>query len=374
MRSTSSNSRQFLSICLIFASTLVAVLIPEKSQAVEAYESPPLTWRENSFAASLTGEYFTSNTNYDVNRGSTVNLPSNYNFANFTSHLRGRYALSGTFSGFASGGWSRTALTDLSGDRTANSLTDLSLGLDYVAWRRWVKLVIEAQGGYPIDSVNTTQTVPLTSDGVPFGRIGVFAFKPMRYFRLTGFTGFQYMLSGLASRFLYQANVEVPFRSFVVGAGIDGYEAVTSDSNGYSSRVLTQSLAEATSNHFYAFEPGLLEARGWIGYAPSRGLQLRVGYVKTLNGVRTAAGQSILFALAYNGQDLFGPSVQTLEDEASPPIQDDEGFRTHQEKSDRTLFQDRPTQQRPRARRPVRRANPPGDSLDQTEQILEQRK
>ncbi len=340
------------------------------AKAVHAYELPPTSWEANSFGASVTGEYFFSNANYDQKRGSYTRLPGGNNFSNFTTHVRGRYGLTRSLGGFLSAGYARTQVEDAFGTRSGTSLTDLSAGFDYILTRRWIKLIAEGQAGYPMDFVEPGQTSPLTSEGVPFGRFGLFAFKPFRSVRLDGYFGLEYLGGGMASRALYQANIEFPLRKFLIGAGISGYEAITADQKSYAERISTAVLAGGSSLRYSAHEPALTEARAWIGFQPTKAIQARIGAAKTINGLRSAEGQSFVFALAFNGQDLFGPSVDELEEEAARGSS--RGFKSDLEKHDQSLFQEEPPPAPPKKLAP--KGPSAGESLDQTEKILERKK
>ena len=355
---------------LVLVLALVFVLVLPRAHAVEAYEPPPMSWLENSWGATVTGDYFMSNTNYDQIRGSYTRLPGP-NFSNtFTSHLRARYGLTRDINLFAGFGLAQTNVRDIFGDKSSTSITDIGGGLDFVFWRRWIKLIFEAQGGYPIDAVDVMQTKPLTSDGVPFGRIGIFAYRPFRYFRLTGFVGFDYPTVNLSKKVLYQVYGEIPISKVSFGGGINGYEAVIDDSLSQAERVAVTLLKNGGSTRFYAWNPGLLEARAWIGFKPNKQWSFRVGYAKTLNGLRTAEGQSVLFSIGFNARDLFGPSVETLEEDARSV----ETFVPDTEKTDQSLFRDEPPPKPARKGRIPRKTGPSAEeSLDQTEKLLERK-
>jgi hypothetical protein len=368
MVATSRFKHQSFRVVLAFSILLFARGV----SAVEAYEPPPLSWIQDSWGTSMTGEYFSTNTNYDQTRGSFTRLVGNNTLTNFTSHVRGRYGLTTSTALFTGFGFAQTNVKDALGERAGSSITDLTIGADFILWRRWFKAIVEAQGGYPIDAVDRQQKKPLTSDGVPFGRIGLFVYKPFRQFRLTGYAGVDYPTEGLSKKFLYQIYGEIPVRQFLIGGGVNGYEAFLADSLSQAERQATPIVANAQSLRFYAFEPALLEARGWVGFRPSKSWSIRAGYAKTLNGLRTAEGQSFIFSLAFNAKDLFGTSVETLEEDARS-VSPDANFVSDRETTDQSLFRDEPP---PKPKRIVAPPKTPGaiDSLDQTEKLLERRK
>ena len=214
-------------------------------------------------------------------------------------------------------------------------MNEVYVGVDFMLARRWWRVVPEIEASYPTDATQKLQTNPLTSDGTPYANLGVFLFKPYRYLRFEGYLGFHIPGDQLATRFMYNLGAEIAmFGAFTLGGAIQGYESVIADGTSNIERQATQAVADATSSRFWAYNSALLEAKAWIGLRFDRSFGLRLGYAKTLNGVRTAEGQSILLALYYNtpGQGGVGPrrGLPSLEVGPIPvtPRAQNPGFRS----------------------------------------------
>ena len=230
--------------------------------------------------------------------------------------------------------------------------------------RRWWRVVPEVEVAYSFDQFKQGQTAALTSDGASYANIGVFMFKPYRYLRFESYLGFHFPGEDLAKRFHYRLGAEIAmFGAFTVGGGVQGYESVLADATSSLQRKITQSSADATSSRFWAYNPALLEANVWLGLRFDKAFGVRLGYAKTLNGVRTAEGQSILLSLYYNSigngpgpsaRRLGAPSVSVGPTPIAPKNRT-EDFRTEPEPNDPELF------------------DPGADSLDNTERLFDKK-
>ena len=344
---------------------LVTTLLPSLVRAGLIPESPPSAWNPGSFGVSATGEYFTSQANYDETRGSYTRLNNSNSFSDFETRARARYAFANAVSAYSGIAFAQSHAVDGSLDKTNGNVTEAFLGADFQLIRRWWRVIPEVEFSFPTDETKTNQTIPLTSDGTWFGRAGVFLFKPYKYFRMESYLGFQYPGNGLAKRFLYTLYAETAFASgFSFGGGIDGTESLLTDDNSNNQRITQQILADAGSHRYAAYNPSLIEARAWLGFRADKSFAFRLGYAKTLNGMRSAEGQSILLSVAYNsaGDKATG---HRLREESQKHAE--ETFRTDPEQNDPQLFQN------PDEDTPPPRAVPKKENLDETERILENR-
>lgn len=344
-----------------------------RASAVTAYEAPLGGWQHDSFGLSLSTEYFMSKANYSDTRGSYERLLGDSSFTSWESHLRGRYNLNEAFSFYAAQGFTNSHAVDALNDKTNSTLTDLSLGADFLLNKKYVHLIPELQIGFPLNSAPANQTSPLTSDAVFFTRIGMFFYKPFRHFRLGGYTGLHVNTDNLPSKFLYEATIDVRlFRIVTIGGGIDGYETVIGDRVTYQERYQYNLKTDAGSQRFRSFDPALLEGRAWIGFWPEKTLWVRVGYAKTLNGMHTAEGQSLLLSLAYNSQSLSGGSREATPVPSGPaapvkrPNSDEalRGFQPEIEQTEQGIFEEEAKEVLPIDNKA---------DLDKTEKMLEKR-
>ncbi len=326
----------------LFASPAFGLTVPE---------TPPSSWNQGSFGVQTTSEYFLSHANYSDTRGSWENLPNNNKWSSFENQLKLRYGFTSMislFGGIVANGVTATDTTVLNPDKTSTNTDAIFGGADFLLARRWWRVVPEVEGGYSLNDFKRGQTTPLTSDGAPYVKLGLFMFKPYRYLRFEAYTGFHLPGVDLAKRFAYRLGAEVAlFGAFTFGGGVQGYETVLSDATTSVDRKLTQTSADATSARFWAYNPALLEVNGWIGLRFDRSFGVRLGYAKTLNGVRAAEGQSILLSLYYNSPGN-GPSpiprrigTPRVSVGSTPiaPKSHTEDFRTVPEPTDPELFE-----------------------------------
>jgi hypothetical protein len=181
-------------------------------------------------------------------------------------------------------------------------------------------------------------------------------FKPYRYLRFEGYLGMHIPGEQLATRFMYNLGAEVAmFGAFTAGAAIQGYESVIADSTSHAERKLTQASADAMSQRFWAYNPALLEAKGWIGLRFDKSFGVRLGYSKTLNGVRTAEGQSVLLSLYYNTAGTGARRASPLVGPEPVAPRGRDGFKTEPEPNDPEVFE---------------KTNP-DTSLDSTERLFD---
>lgn len=266
-----------------------------------AVELPPWWWNQGSYGLSATTEYFRTTANYDETRGSFQRLPNDNTFSTFETKLRARYGLTSRWSLFTGFGFAQVRAVDPLNEKTNSAVTDVFAGADFLLPLKWIRLVPEIQAGYPITAIDTKSTNPLTSEGVGYVRATLFARKVFKHLELFGHGGLYVPAEGLAKRFEYGTGLDVRLGSSIsVGGGIEGYETAMPDELSLAERSKVTSAADAGSYRFYAYNPALLEAQAWIRFQPDRSLLIRAGYGKTLNGIRSAEGQSFLLTVSFN--------------------------------------------------------------------------
>ena len=240
--------------------------------------------------------------------------------------------------------------TSLGVTRSNSALNEVYGGIDFLLARRYWRVVPEIEASYPIEENSRLQTNPMVSDGAPYANLGIFMFKPYRYLRFESYLGFHIPGEQLATKFMYNLGAEIAmFGAFTVGGAIQGYESVLADGKSSAERKLNQTTADATSARFMAYNPALLEAKAWVGLRFDRSFGIRLGYAKTLNGVRSAEGQSFLLSLYYNTAGKVRPKAVG-----------GDRFRTEPEPNDPEIFE----QQQPVA---------PDSSLDTTEKLFDKK-
>ncbi len=355
-------------ITIFLGLSLLAVVCGPRASAVTAYETPPGGWASRTYGLSARVEYFVTQANYDNVRGSYSRLPNENKFSTIQSTFRGRYNFTTKFSTFAGLGLGYSQATDNVYHKTNSQITEVFGGANWLLHRQYFRIVPEVLVSIPMHPTDPNQTEPMTSDGVPYIRSGLFAHKPFRKFRLGAFGGFHIPLSDLGTRFAYEVTADMRLFSIVtLGGGISGYETFLADRSTRESRLQTAQRANAGSFRYYAFEPALIEARGWIGFRPDRTLWIRVGLAKTLNGIDTAEGFSITGSISFNPQP---PTVvRTSAPQRYKYIRPDESsaqrsFEPDTEDVDYDLFESEEAEVLPSSGE---------DALDQTEKLLEKK-
>ena len=322
--------------------TSAVSLIATSAGGLTVPETPPSSWNQGSFGVQTTSEYFISRANYSETRGSWQSLPNDNKWNSFENTLKLRYGFTPAISlygGATADGVTATDNAAASPNKTNSNIDIAFAGADFLLARRWWRVVPEIEGGYSLNDFKRGQTTPLTSDGAPFVNLGMFMFKPYRYLRFEAYTGFHLPGIDLAKTFNYRFGAEIAMLgAFTLGGGVQGYETVLSDATTNFDRKITQTSADATSARFWAYNPALLEVNGWIGLRFDRSFGVRLGYAKTLNGVRAAEGQSILLSLYYNSRGNGpGPMPKRI---STPRVSvGPKEFRTVPEPTDPELFE-----------------------------------
>lgn len=339
--------------------------------AVTAFERPPGGWLDRSLGLSVTTEYFTTKANYESARGSYTRLTGDNKFSSLDTKFRARYSFSRELSAFGGFGLGYSQATDATFQKSNSQISEIFGGLNFLLHRKYLHVVPEVIVSAPINATSPVQTAPMTSDGVPYLRTGLFVHKPYRYFRFGAFGGFHVPLSDLGTRLVYELTVDARVFSIVtIGGGINGYETFLSDNGSLASRRQTAALANAGSQRYYAFEPALIEARGWVGFRPDRTLWIRVGAAKTLNGTNTAEGLALTASITYNSPRLFGtaPSTETRSSQPRTARPDEDSARKkfvpESETTEQDIFDSEEEEVLPRTKK---------DELDQTEKLLEKK-
>ncbi len=294
-------ARSFFSLALI-----AAVLFSFKTEA-SPIETPPWSWRNGSFGISSTTEYFSSKANYDTVRGQFAKLTGDNNLTDFNTWLRGRYAFWPRFSMYVGAGLGQVRAVDAASEKTNGGLTEAYLGGHFTVWRQWLLMVAEIEAGMPLDaggplkSYSRLQTTPLIDDGAYYGRAILHMRRDIGFFRLFGHVGVRIPTDGLAKTLLYGVFGEVPIGNFLmVGGGVDGNETMLNDELTLAERGSTQVSANAGSARYRAFDPALLAARAWVGFKPGQTVEIRAGYMHTITGQRTAAGQAYTLNVVFS--------------------------------------------------------------------------
>lgn len=280
--------------------TLVVLVLAACQQAV-ATDLPPWRWKARAWRIDTQLSYFTTHANFDDAGGTFERLPRDNAYSVTELRLRTRYNLLSRLSFYLGADAARATSRDANLDRENSALTDLTAGADVVLLQKWIRLIAELEGSYPLDPIDSGTTDVLTNDGVAFARASLLAYKPFRWVNSFVHSGVKYRTEGLATLLLWGVGLEKPFaQRYLIGLGLEGYRTLLSDSLRKAERTQVTNRVDGGSGTFYAYDPAVLETRVWFGWNPLDAWQLRVGYGNTLNGVRAAHGQTVFAQISFS--------------------------------------------------------------------------
>ncbi len=288
-------------MCFLLRVSAILIAVAAAPTARAAVEPPPWKWKAGHWRVTTQAARFSTGANYDDARGSFSRLPGDNSFAVTGLGLRARYNPSPRLSFYGGGDVAFATAKDAALERSNSAVTGVAAGVDYVLWQNWVRLVAEGEAFYSADQIDVDTTDALTNDGVHHLRATLFAFKPFKWLNAYAHVGLKARDEGLAALLPWGVGLEKPFRRrYLFGAGIEGHETLMSDELPQATRGAVTSRANAGSHAFYAWNPAVIEGRAWAGWSPVNAWQFRVGYGRTFNGVRAAAGQTVFLNLSYN--------------------------------------------------------------------------
>jgi hypothetical protein len=368
------------SITYITAVPVTLIICGSVNSASAAVQPPPWRWVKDTAGASLTSEYFSSTANYGDTRGGFLRLGGDNSITTWESELRARYAIKEWASPYIGFGFGSTSAVFPTTEKSNAGLTDIHLGADFRIQYSWIRVFPQIEVSYPVMATDPLQTLPLTSEGVPWMRASVFLQKPLRYFAPYIHGGIKIPGEGLAKLFLYGAGAEVPVGDhFVLGGGIEGEESLIGDNLTAAERDVLTTASMSGSHRYWVYNPALLEARAWVRFRPDPRVWIRAGYAKTLNGIRAAEGQSIFFSLTFNvpWEDLASKTGNSKSDFSKTEPVKSEVSTSELPMTDLP----KPVNQKLKSTKPSKKVFVPDDevngpnqidpSLDETEKIME---
>lgn len=343
---------------------------------------PPLVWKPSAIGFSLNSEYLMSNAVYEDARGSFHRLANGNSLTSFENTFRGMYGLSKSWYAYGGIGFNIERVLETSVEKTNTNLSEAQLGSYFLLWQKYLRVIGEFTAGFPLEAAKQGQTPPLLSDGATYFTGRVHLFKPMFRINFLGQLGFHFPLEGLSKKLLYDLALEKPFgTNFSAGAGLGGYETVMNDDQTFAQRTAIHATSMGGSNRFQAYNPALLEGRLWFGFSPERTYRIRVGYAKSLNGVRSAESQSVFVQMNFNlswgvtetdmsrypderADDRYLDRIDALERTAEQDLREEERLKKNLQNTnpDEMHRPRRPPSPPPRPRGP--------DPLDETEKLM----
>lgn len=356
-------SRLGLFELFVFALPLALFHTAHASPIGSPIETPPWIWRKGSFGISANTEYFSSKANYGPARGEYTRLTGDNNLTDFQTSIRGRYAFWPQFSMYGGFGFTQVRAVDSINEKSNNGVSDVFAGGHFIVWREWLRMIAEVEAGVPVTNVVRNQTVPMVTEGSMWARGLLHLRKDAFKTKFFGHFGVRVPTEGLAKTLLYGVFAEVPLGKLSLGGGVDGYETLMGDELSLAERSATAVSANAGSFRYRAFDPALLRARAWVGFRPGNTTEVRVGYDKTITGLRAAEGQALTLNVVFSSilrKPKPLPTVPTGERISAPGNTRD--FKLDSERTD------------PEVIAPGNDFEPTGsDDLNETERLLDER-
>jgi hypothetical protein len=289
---------------LVLLTAVLANFIASTAHAVPTIELPPWWWNTGTAGFDAEVSYFNTQGNYGEKRGVTVPLAAGNSFTSYEVTTRARYAVDQSFSLYAGLGFNEVDAVDGTVDKTNGMVNAVFAGMDYKIPIRWIRLIPEIEAGSAITTLDLNQKQASVSDGVAYGRATIYANKPVHLGRLLtdffGYAGIYYPSQGLASLYVYGFGVGIsPFRMVSFGGGLEGFETINKDTQTSVLRTHMSVAANAGSFYYDAYNPAVMRAKGFVKFSFDRWISMSAIYTKTIDGTRTADGQSIALAVNF---------------------------------------------------------------------------
>ena len=337
--------KKFLGLVVLIV--IMLPLCPSLSEAQRVSEIPPWKWRAHYWRLSMMTDYFSTNANLDSAGSTTFNkLPSGNKLQAVELRPHIRYNTSERSSFYCGAGLANLSTTTGVFQRNNSSATDAYVGYDYALISQNLRLVTELEASYSLAPLDNSTVDALVSDGANFLRGQFFLFRPFHFANPFAQVGLKYRDQGLSQQLLFGLGVEKPFgQSFLVGAELSGEQPLLSDTKTEGYRNLVSDRVMGGSRYYDAFNPSFLEAQGWVGFKPDPLWQIKVGVSQTLQGLRSAYGQTYFFSLSINLDPRADPEGFTHYRESRASAQkrgqkDLIQFEPQPEDVDQKIFQD----------------------------------
>ncbi len=258
---------------------------------------------QNVWDFELTSRYLSTNSNYSSAGGAYSNLPTgcsytleDFNFATRTSVPGSNWSLWGDSQ--VSSSQSKNTSQSLS----ATGLTHVRLGTDFILFQDAFNIIPEFSFLYPITTNNFSNTsLPAISEGVMTLSGKVYLQFRFSRFWLEGFTGYVWRDQSRSALVPYGLIAETRFKTWSLGANVQGYSSASSDGNTNNSgqQLAWMYAVNGNSQIFDALNPQLLETNFWVKFNLSKSFATYIGGGATINGTNAANYWDVQVGIAY---------------------------------------------------------------------------
>lgn len=315
--------------------------------------------KQKTLEAHLEGNYFSTEANYASSGGSYADLPNGGSYKNLHTQVGARYAFSPRIYVLGDVNLAKAESFDGHLTRTQSEITDLRVGGQYVFKMRPYKIATELILSYPMNIIDVMTDKAIASEGVFYVQPGAWLTRRWSSLEFLGYLGFKYQGDGRADLLISRAGGQFWMRRFFIGLGANGENTILKDAttDNATLRTAVTQRVNGRSLRYYAVNPNLIEADGWVGMRFSTNSQLLLGISQTINGKNTAEGMNIHASLKMT---LVGGKLRS----SSSPPKLESSFEVDSDDYDETLFQDLPPE-------PARKKPRPRPSSDETQMLDE---
>ncbi|MBX3040757.1 MAG: hypothetical protein KF789_08645 [Bdellovibrionaceae bacterium] len=323
----------------------------------------PGTWE-----ARLGTEYRYSDANYDSGGGQT-GLVNGGSFQLINFDFSSRYTLNSSWAAFGRLSMGNAESNGKDAVRSGTALTGAQVGVEWnLGLFEFVDVIPQASFFLPFEKVSRDQDSVMTSEGVDEILLNLHMQTAFEGFRLYGALGYMLRGEGRSHLLPWRVGMEWPFRTFLIGARLMGYESMSDDKDAGSTtgeidRLATVDRVSAGSFKFYSVNPGVVDSDVYMAFALSPAFHLGFQGGLTLTGSNSAseyhAGASLTYRFTPAPIRTSRPAVNNDDRLSIDPYVDQ--FREDtRDGVDQDLFRPKPKPRQQPPRRPLP-ARPPVD-------------
>ena len=306
----------------------------------------PYGFYPSTLKLSIESSYYNTKVDYDSG-GNSINLPSGNQVTEYRFNFGGAYDLNDWLGVFAKVTFNREDAITSTLERTNTGLSEGLVGVDFLAWSKFVKIVPEISSIIPASPApdptsTTTSSSALLGNGV-FGVSGKLnVTKKFGHFGFWGFGGYTYLANGFSAYIPYGLDLRLDLASFFTDLGMNGIASMNTDqyTSNPSFRQQVTSLIEGGSLLYGAVNPAWTNLVANIGVKFASNYSAALGIEQPLMGQNTSEGTRILLTLSFNSSPagLYRNEKRRAyngDDSESLSPDDDTGFQvdTNQEDS-----------------------------------------
>ncbi len=263
---------------------------------------------------------FNSDANYTANGGEYLSLIKGQRYSLYDLDLSARWNPNARYGIFGDVVIASAQSQGVSETRTNSSVSDVTLGIDYMLYKGWVQIVPEFSGSFPMTRITPKTDGVMNSDGTMNGTFRILFRRELPWVRFYTHFGYQYKDDGRASRLPYALGAELDFNKTYLGFELGGFRSVSydQDTNTPALKTTVTDRVNAGSLKFYSVNPSVMELKTWLAWDLAPYLSMNIGGGGTINGENYAAGYQFFAGITYRTITLPKEKVSSPVDEFKP--------------------------------------------------------